>query len=93
MTTAEIAKKFGLTAKKLNKILAEEGIQYKTKSGAWLLYFKYLNNRYAQAVPYTYTDSKGNVRTKIHFKWTQKGREFIYNTLKSKGILLKENSK
>lgn len=93
MTTNQIAKDFGLTAQKLNKILAEEGVQYRAKSGAWLLYFKYLNNRYAQAVPYTYTDSKGNVRTKIHFKWTQKGREFIYNTLKARGILPKENLK
>lgn len=93
MTTAQIARELGITTQKLNRILYEEGIQYRARSGAWLLYFKYLNNRYAQAVPYTYTDSKGNVHTKIHFKWTQKGREFIYNTLKSKGILPKENSK
>ena len=33
-----------------------------------------------------YEDSKGIQHTKVHTKWTQKGRLFIYEQLKADGI-------
>lgn len=86
MNISQIAKDFEITAQKLNKILHEEGIQYKDKSGVWLLYAKHLNNQYAQTVTHTY-EVNGKTHTKLHLKWTQTGRLFIYELLKSKGIL------
>ena len=35
---------------------------------------------------YIYEDSCGNEHTKVHTKWTQKGRLFIYSLLKADGI-------
>lgn len=86
MNISQIAKDFGLTAQKLNKILHEEGVQYKDKSGVWLLYAEHLPNQYAQTSTSVYQVGE-QTHTKLHLKWTQKGRLFIYELLKDKGIL------
>lgn len=87
MTVSQIAKDFGLTGQKLNKILAEEKVQFKDKSGMWILYAKYLTNNYAQSTTSVWRDKEDNPHTSLLMKWTQKGRLFIYDLLKSKGIL------
>lgn len=86
MNISQISKDFGLTPQKLNKILHEEGVQYKDKSGVWLLYAEHLDKNYAQTVTNAY-EANGKTHTKLHLKWTQTGRLFIYELLKSKGIL------
>ena len=87
LTTTQVAKDFGITGQKLNKILNEEGIQYKDNTGLWMLYSEYLSNNYAQTSTHTYQDKDGEYHAKLHLKWTQKGRLFIYDLLKSRGIL------
>lgn len=87
ITITQIAKDFELSAQKLNKILYEEGVQYKDKTGVWMLYAKYLTNQYAQTFTHVYEDKDGKQHAKLHLKWTQKGRLFIYETLKARGIL------
>lgn len=89
LTTTRVAKDFGITGQKLNKILNEEGIQYKDNTGLWMLYSEYLSNNYAQTSTYTCQDKDGEYEyhTELHLKWTQKGRLFIYDLLKSRGIL------
>ena len=83
MSTTQIAKDFGLGAPTLNKILHELGIQYK-KGHRWFLYHKYQDKGYAQSKTYAVSADE----TKDHMYWTQKGRLFIYETLKNKkGIL------
>ena len=77
MTVTQIAKDYGLTAQKLNKILHEEGIQYKL-SGQWLLYKKYANEGYTKTKTTTYTKHDGTIGTSVLTKWTQKGRLFIH---------------
>lgn len=84
---SHIAKDFGLSAQKLNKILAEEKVQYKDKSGLWMLYAGYLANNYAQTSTHVYTTPDGFHHAKLHLKWTQKGRLFVYDLLKGRGIL------
>lgn len=87
LSITQIAKDFGISGQKLNKILNEEDIQYKDNTGLWMLYSEYLSNNYAQTSTHTYQDKDGEYHSKLHLKWTQKGRLFIYDLLKSKGIL------
>lgn len=87
LTIKQIAKDFGLTGKKLNKILSDIKVQYKDKSGLWLLYSDHLGKHYTQTEIYTYKDQEGKGRSTIHTEWTQKGRLFIYESLKPLGIL------
>lgn len=83
LTTTQIAKDFGLSAIKLNKILHEQGIQYK-QSNQWLLYAKYLQEGLCQSNTYLCEDGEARFLT----KWTQRGKMFIYNLLKEKYGLL-----
>lgn len=80
ITTNEIAKDLGMSAKALNKKLKELKVQYK-QSGTWLLYSKHQNKGYTKSKTYTYTDREGKTQTSIHTYWTEKGREFINNLL------------
>lgn len=86
MSATEIAKDYGKSAKWLNKFLHERGIQFK-QSDIWLLYQKYAEKGYTNTKTQTYNGNDGAVHTKVHTYWTQKGRLFIYDTLKAAGIL------
>ena len=80
-----IAKDYGWSAQKMNDYLHKVGIQFK-QSDIWLLYQKYANCGYTKTNTHVYEDSFGCQHTKVHTKWTQKGRLFIYETLKADGI-------
>lgn len=80
----KIAKDYGWSAQKLNKILAEKGVQYK-QSGQWLLYQKYAGMGYTQSKTYLYGEDEKHSR--LHTLWTQAGRLFIYDLLKADGML------
>lgn len=77
-----IASDYGMSANKMNIMLHEFGVQYK-QSDIWLLYSKYRGKGYTQTKTHVYGDDK----TKVWMYWTQKGRLFIYDTLKAQGIL------
>lgn len=83
VTITQIAKDFGLSAKKLNKILKEKKIQFK-QGRTWFLYQKYAEQGYTQSKTYLYDEDN---HTAMHTLWTQKGRLFIYELLKADGIL------
>lgn len=80
-----IAKDYGWSAQKMNEYLHQKGIQYK-QSNIWLLYQKHAGCGYTKTNTHIYEDSCGNEHTKVHTKWTQKGRLFIYCLLKADGI-------
>jgi phage antirepressor YoqD-like protein len=83
LSISKIAKDFGLSAVALNKILHLQGIQYK-QGDCWLLYQKYADKGYTQSK----THAIDAELSKMHTYWTQKGRLFIYEILKTKkGIL------
>jgi len=69
----------------MNEYLHEKGIQFK-QGDIWLLYQKYAPNGYTKTNTHIYEDSKGIKHTKVHTKWTQKGRLFIYEQLKADDI-------
>lgn len=82
----QIAKDYGISGKRLNEILNEIGVQYKS-NGQWLLYSKYQDKGYTESM--TGTNNQGY--TFMQTKWTQKGRMFLYEILKANGYLpLKE---
>ena len=84
LTTTEIAKDYGLSAKKLNQILRDQHVQFK-QSGRWFLYQDYASMGYTQSQTHVYGED-GACAT--HMYWTQKGRLFIYDLLKNQlGIL------
>lgn len=85
ISTTEIAKDYGKSAVWLNAHLHERKVQFK-QGGIWLLYAKYAEKGYTNTKTQTYNGNDGNPHTKVHTYWTQKGRLFIYDLLKSEGI-------
>jgi anti-repressor protein len=81
-----IAKDYGKSPQWLNKFLNEHGIQYK-QGNIWFLYQKYAEQGYTSTKTQPYTGSNGEMHSKVHTYWTQKGRLFIYDVLKANGIL------
>ncbi|WP_335871065.1 phage antirepressor [Bacillus sp. 2205SS5-2] len=78
-----IAKDYGLSARKLNAVLHELGVQFKMGK-TWLLYQKYAEMGYTQSKTHA-IDAERNV---MHTYWTQKGRLFLYELLKrEKGLV------
>ncbi|EEO6184030.1 phage antirepressor Ant [Listeria monocytogenes] len=77
----EIAKDYGFSARHLNSLLSDQGIQYKL-SGTWFLRQQYADKGYTHSKTFTRSDGGTN----SHTYWTQTGRLFIYETLKAMGI-------
>lgn len=87
VSVTEIAKDYGKSGRWLNEKLHELGIQFRQGGKIWLLYQKYADKGYTSTKTQTFNGSDGNVHTKVHTYWTQKGRLFIYDLLKEEGIL------
>ena len=85
VTITQIANDYGLSGTKMNNLLREFKVQHKV-NGQWILYAKYHNKGYVQSTTYKFKRSDGTVGTKMNTEWTQKGRLFLYEFLKEKGI-------
>lgn len=86
LSVTEIAKDYGLSAKALNKMLHDLGIQF-NQSGVWFLYSKYQSCGYTQTKTQNYAKPDGTQGARVHTYWTQKGRLFLYDLLKRRGVL------
>lgn len=86
IATTIIAKDYGMAPMKFNLMLKEFGIQYK-QGETWLLYSKYQGYGYMATKTHNFPDLDGVQHIRVHSYWTQKGRLFLYNFLKDKGIL------
>ncbi|MBU5243238.1 phage antirepressor KilAC domain-containing protein [Lactococcus lactis] len=82
----QIAQDYGFSAVKFNRILNELRIQRKVNK-QWVLYSRYMGKGYIGSRTQNYVDSKGQERTSITTTWKQKGRKFLYETLKKHGYL------
>ena len=78
----QIAKDYGMSAIGFNKMLHEYGIQYPIRN-SWVLYAEYANLGYTQSKTYKYAENKAA----MHTCWTQKGRLFLYEFLRERGVL------
>lgn len=85
VSTSAIAKDYGKSAIWMNRYLHEKGVQFK-QGDIWLLYQKYAEKGYTSTKTHSYTGTDGNVHTKVHTYWTQKGRLFIYGLMKADGM-------
>ena len=79
-----IAKDYGWSAKKMNRFLHEQGVQYKLGE-TWLLYAKYAEMGYTKSETFTYLGNDETMHSKVGTKWTQAGRLFIYELMKKAG--------
>ena len=86
LSVTEIAKDYGLSAKALNKMLHALGVQF-SQSGVWFLYSKYQSCGYTQTKTQNYAKPDGTQGARVHTYWTQKGRLFLYDLLKRRGVL------
>ena len=86
MATTQIAADYDISAKQLNKILHEEGLQ-RNVNGQWILYREHMGKGYTKSETIAITRSDGRPDTKMYTKWTQKGRFMIHNILVRRGIL------
>jgi len=77
-----IAKDYGMSATAFNRLLHNLGIQYRV-GGTWALYQEYAGRSFTQTRTYHVSEQT----SAMHTCWTQKGRLFLYETLKSWGIL------
>lgn len=85
ISTSAIAKDYGKSAIWMNRYLHEKGVQFK-QGDIWLLYQKYAQKGYTSTKTHSYPGTDGETHTKVHTYWTQKGRLFIYELMKSDGI-------
>ena len=85
LTTTQIAADYDLTARKLNRILHEEGIQ-RSVNGQWILYQKHMGKGYTKSKTIQITRSDGRPDTVLHTEWTQKGRLMIHEIMTARGI-------
>ena len=86
MTISQIAQDYGLSANKMNQLLNQLKVHYK-QNGQWLLYSPHHGKGYTHSYTIDFTHKDGRPGTKLNTQWTQKGRLFIYQVLKAKGIL------
>lgn len=86
LSITSIAKDYGKSGVWLNRYLHQNGVQYKQGQN-WLLYQKYAEKGYTSTKTQTFPGADGQQHTKVHTYWTQKGRLFIYDLLKTNGLL------
>ena len=86
VTTTQIAKEYGCGAKVFNRLLHLHGIQYRV-NGQWVLYSEHHGKGYTSSLTFRLQRSDGSEVEKLHTAWTQKGRKFLYHTLKRRGVL------
>lgn len=86
VNTSQIAKDYGMSARKLNEKLHELGVQYKL-NGQWLLYSKHQDKGYTHSETLEITKENGETMVVMQTKWRQKGRVFLYELLKKEGIV------
>lgn len=86
MTTTQIAADYDMSAKQLNRILHEEGIQHCVNK-QWILYRRHMGKGYTKSSTFHFTHTDGQPDTRISTQWTQKGRLMIHELLTSRGIV------
>ena len=86
MIVSEFAQDYGMSPRAFNKLLHESGVQYKAR-GVWVLYSKYQGKGYTKTTTHSYQHSNGLMGGRLQMEWTQKGRLFLYEFLKTQGVL------
>lgn len=83
ISTNVIAKDYGMSAVRFNRMLEHMGVQYK-RGNIWEMKAEYQDKGYTQSETFR---REGSETTYCWNKWTEKGRQFLYDLLKSHEIL------
>ena len=86
VTITQIAQDYGMGPVRMNQLLFKLHIQHKV-GGQWILYIPFLNKGYVQSFSSYFLKENGEVQVKVHTRWTQSGRLFLYEELKKAGVL------
>lgn len=86
LAVSQIAADYDMSARRLNKILHEAHVQH-CVNGQWILYREHMGMGYTRSVPIEITRTGGQPDTVSQTQWTQKGRLFIHEILKKRGIM------
>lgn len=86
MTITQIAQDYGMSVIAMNKELESMRIQHKER-GQWILYAQFLKGGYVHSRAVDIIRKDGRHDVKYNTEWTTKGRLFLYEALKGKGIL------
>ena len=86
ISISKISKDYGKSAQWLNEYLHKKKVQFK-QGDIWLLYENYADKGYTHSRTHIINGKGGKPEPKMHTYWTQKGRLFIYDLLKSDGIV------
>jgi anti-repressor protein len=81
-----ISKDYGWSPNRMNIYLHEKGVQYK-QGKIWLLYQQYAQKGYTSTKTFSTSGKDGKQHNHVHTYWTQAGRLFIYDLLKSESIV------
>ena len=87
VTITQISKDYGMSGQEMNKTLHDLKVQYK-QNKQWLLYSNIQKNGYTHSETIVFKHSDGRADVNMITKWTQKGRLFLYDLLKSKNGIL-----
>lgn len=85
MNITQIAADYGMSAVRMNQVLNDLKIQFKS-GNQWVLYSKYKDQGYVRSESFVRDYGTHHVVVQ-RTKWTQKGRIFLYDLLKESGIL------
>ena len=86
LATSQIAADYGISARALNRILHEAGIQHKVNS-QWILYREHMGKGWTDSRTIQFIHSDGRPDAKMMTYWTQKGRMMIHDLLARRGIV------
>ena len=82
MTMTQVAKELGMTCQELTNFLLDNRVIY-AQSGQYMLYADYARMGYAKNRTHGYRNSKNEMRTHSYLVWTERGRRFIHEIIKS----------
>ena len=86
VTISQIAADYGMSPQQMNKLLHKLGVQKKV-GNQWLLCKKHMRQGYTKSHTTEIPKSDGGTKVVMNTKWTQKGRLFIYESLKKEGYI------
>lgn len=92
LNISQIAADYNMSAKALNALLHEEGIQYR-QGGQWLLYEKYRGRGLTRSKTTHIIRNDGRADTVTHTQWTNEGRMLIHQVLKERGIVPQDDDR
>ena len=86
LTATQIGQDYGMSAVAFNRMLASFKVQRKVNN-VWVVYAPYITEGYVTSNTIERKHADGKPYFIQHTVWTQKGRAFLYQQLKKKGVL------